>query len=142
MNSHDEKTRVFCGTPSYMAPEIVGRKDYYGLQADIWALGILLYAMLCGKMPFKAYNDKELYRRIEKGIFTLPNNFSESLKQVINKTLEVNPRKRPTIKDLIEDEWVSSSGILRSTTQNFVLKTIETAASLDLDVISGIVRII
>ena len=140
MNSQDEKSRVFCGTPSYMAPEIVGRRDYYGLQADIWALGILLYAMLIGKMPFKAYNDKELYRRIEKGIFILPNNFQESLKGLIAKMLEINPRRRPSARFLIEDEWVSSSGILRSTTQNVVCRQTDETSSIDLDIISGIVR--
>ena len=139
MNSQDEKSRVFCGTPSYMAPEIVGRKDYYGIQADIWALGILLYAMLIGKMPFKAYNDKELYRRIEKGMFTLPNTFQDNLKGIIVKMLELNPRKRPSAKILIEDEWVSSSGILRSTTQNFAPRQVVETNSLDLDIISGIV---
>lgn len=141
LNSDDEKTRIFCGTPSYMAPEIVGRKDYYSIQADIWALGILLYVMIVGKMPFKAYNDKELYRRIEKRMFTLPAGGNESLKELINLMLELNPRKRPSVKALIENEWVSSSGILRSTTQNFVTRPCTESMSLDLNIISGIVSI-
>lgn len=142
LNSQEEKSRLFCGTPSYMAPEIVGRKDYYGQNADVWALGILLYAMLCGKMPFKAYNDRELYRRIEKGSFTLPPQFHENLKTLINKMLDVNPRKRPSIKALLEDDWVCSSGILRSTTQNFQVKVSNESNSIDLDIIAGIVKII
>jgi tRNA A-37 threonylcarbamoyl transferase component Bud32 len=139
MHSQDVKSRIFCGTPSYMAPEIVGRKDYYGTQADIWALGILLYAMICGKMPFKAYNDKELYRRIEKGAFSVPSTFQDSLKALINKILETNPKKRPSIKELLEDEWVSCSGVLRTTAQPFPLKVSNDNGSLDLDIISGIV---
>lgn len=140
LNSHDEKSRVFCGTPSYMAPEIVGRKDYSGLNADIWALGILLYAMVCGKMPFKAYNDKELFRRIEKGSFALPSNCSETLKNLLGKMLNVNPRRRPCIKALMDDDWVCCRSMMRATTQNFTVRSGNEGKSIDLDIISGIVR--
>jgi serine/threonine protein kinase len=57
----DARLKVFCGTPSYMSPEIVQRKEYYGPPTDIWATGILLYAMLCGRFPFKGNSTKELY---------------------------------------------------------------------------------
>lgn len=49
----DKKLCMFCGTPSYMAPEIVSKQEYNGKYVDVWALGILLYTMLCGKFPFK-----------------------------------------------------------------------------------------
>ena len=68
----DTKLRVFCGTPSYMSPEIVLRKDYAGPLADIWASGILLYAMLCGRFPFKGTDTKDLYKKIAKGVFSFP----------------------------------------------------------------------
>lgn len=50
---HERKVKIFCGTPSYMAPEIVSKSEYSGPPADIWALGVLLFALLCGKFPFK-----------------------------------------------------------------------------------------
>ena len=140
LDSYEQKTRLFCGTPSYMAPEIVKRKDYCAVNADVWALGILLYAMLCGRMPFKGFNDKELYRKIEKGSFALPGHFQEGLKRLINSMLDLNPRKRPSIKVIKENEWILSSHILRSTTQVINIEANE-STSLDLGIISGIVFI-
>lgn len=61
---HDRKTKLFCGTPSYMSPEIVARKEYSGPPADVWALGVILYALVCGSFPFRAPHDRELYRKI------------------------------------------------------------------------------
>jgi MAP/microtubule affinity-regulating kinase len=61
---HERKVKIFCGTPSYMAPEIVSKTEYSGPPADIWALGVLLFALLCGRFPFKGQNDKELYSHI------------------------------------------------------------------------------
>ena len=60
---------VFCGTPNYMAPEIVAKKEYLGAPADIWACGIVLYVMLAGKFPFKGIDDKSLYVKIKSGNF-------------------------------------------------------------------------
>lgn len=67
--SNDVKLKIFCGTPSYMCPEIVMKKDYSGPPTDIWATGILLFAMLCGQFPFRGMTDKELYKKIARGYF-------------------------------------------------------------------------
>ena len=64
-SSSDVLLKVFCGTPSYMAPEIVNNKDYLGAPTDIWATGVLLFAMLCGAFPFGGATDKDLYKKIE-----------------------------------------------------------------------------
>lgn len=61
---NDRKIKIFCGTPSYMAPEIVSKKEYAGPPADIWALGVLLYATLNGCFPYRGQTDKELYKKI------------------------------------------------------------------------------
>mmetsp|Transcript_22075 Transcript_22075/g.29508 ORF Transcript_22075/g.29508 Transcript_22075/m.29508 type:complete len:211 (-) Transcript_22075:392-1024(-) len=65
-----DKLRVFCGTPSFMSPEIVNKKEYLGAAADVWASGVLLFVMLTGQVPFKATNEKELYRKINKGAYS------------------------------------------------------------------------
>jgi serine/threonine protein kinase len=61
---NEKKIKIFCGTPSYMAPEIVEKKEYAGPPADIWALGVLLFALLCGCFPYKGATDEELYAKI------------------------------------------------------------------------------
>ena len=59
-----------------MGPEIVSKKEYAGPPADIWALGVLLYALLCGRFPFKGPNDKELYAKICRGDFEAPDHMT------------------------------------------------------------------
>ena len=64
----------YCGTPPFMCPEIVQKRPYSGIKADIWALGIILFLMLNGKLPFKATTEQELYRIIQLGKFTFGDN--------------------------------------------------------------------
>lgn len=68
----DGKLKTFCGTPTYMAPEIINKNEYQGPPTDMWALGIILYTILCGTFPFQGAQNKELYKRISKGIFSTP----------------------------------------------------------------------
>ena len=91
---------MFCGTPSYMAPEIVGRLEYTGPPADIWACGVLLYALLCGTFPFKAPTDKELYRKITSGEFYAPEFMQKEAKEFVEWILNVNADERPTAKEV------------------------------------------
>eukprot|EP00826_Nyctotherus_ovalis_P048769 TRINITY_DN577_c0_g1_i22.p1 TRINITY_DN577_c0_g1~~TRINITY_DN577_c0_g1_i22.p1 ORF type:complete len:379 (+),score=78.89 TRINITY_DN577_c0_g1_i22:105-1241(+) len=102
-----QRLKIFCGTPSYMAPEIVNKKDYYGPPADMWSLGILLYAMLCGHFPFRASTEFELYRHISKGLFNIPAHVSEAAKKLIYKLLVVEPRRRMTAERASSDPYLN-----------------------------------
>ena len=102
----DAKLHMFCGTPSYMAPEIVNKKDYYGPPADIWSLGVLLYAMLMGKFPFKGSTERELFKCIAKGVYATPVNVSVPAKMLLNKLMQVDPLKRPTCDEIMKDPFM------------------------------------
>lgn len=105
----DTKLKIFCGTPSYMCPEIVLKKEYVGPPTDIWASGVLLYALLCGHFPFKGASDKELYKKISRGLFTPPDHMSREAKNFINRMLVVEPERRATVTQLLDDSWLKSS---------------------------------
>jgi serine/threonine protein kinase len=118
--SVDKKLRTFCGTPSFMAPEIVSKKDYCGKQADVWALGVILYSMLFGRTPFRAENERELYRKIAKAQFYFPDEVyktteefkdlrvSAQAKGLIKKILVLQGDQRLNCQDILRDEWLRS----------------------------------
>ena len=113
---NDKKIKMFCGTPSYMAPEIVMKEEYAGPPADIWAAGVLLYALMNGCFPFRGVTDKELYRRIQKGSYIIHNQhvtnyFLDFLQTMIN----IQADDRPTSDDLLKEEWfqIDSSELLK-----------------------------
>ena len=106
-----QKLKIFCGTPSYMAPEIVNKKEYYGPPADMWSLGVLLYAMLCGSFPFKGVTELELYRNISKGLFSVPTYVSGLARNLICKLLNVNPQRRPSADDIAKDPLFMYNGL-------------------------------
>jgi len=103
-----KKLKIFCGTPSYMSPEIVARKEYSGFCADIWAMGVLLYALLCGTFPFKAQNDRDLYRKIVRGVFHIPDHVGEMTRSLLNRILTPDMSRRMTVDDVLNDVWFSS----------------------------------
>ena len=102
----DAKLQVFCGTSSYMAPEIVTKKEYSGFKADIWALGVVLYVMLTGRFPFTGKNERELFNRIQTGQFLPPVQMNFEAKRLVTRMLSVDPSKRPSAGELVRDQWL------------------------------------
>ena len=92
-----------------MAPEIVSKIEYSGPPADIWALGVLLYALLCGKFPFKGANDKELYSHIRTQDLQFPDHVSPQARFFLSKLFHKTPERRPSAKQILQDPWCSIS---------------------------------
>ena len=95
-----------CGTPAYIAPEIISDEGYSGYGVDIWSLGVLLYAMLCGTVPFKATNMKDLHKLINKGDFSFPCEVSEEAEELIRSMLKKPVHERITIPEIMNSRWM------------------------------------
>ena len=102
---HNELLSTACGSPSYAAPEMLSGEKYYGLSADIWSSGIILYTMLCGRLPFEDKNNEILYKIIKEGIFKIPEFLSENAKDILQKILVVDPKKRYSISEIKNHPW-------------------------------------
>ena len=89
-----------------MAPELVKKAEYDGRQVDMWALGVLLFAMLSGTFPFKGQSEKELYGKIQRAQYRYPDNMSREAKYIVSRLLEVDPRRRFRAQDLMKESWI------------------------------------
>ncbi|XP_059642430.1 CBL-interacting serine/threonine-protein kinase 23-like [Cornus florida] len=94
-----------CGTPNYVAPEVINDKGYHGAKADLWSCGVILFVLLAGFLPFEEPNLVALYKKIFKADFTFPQWFSSSVKKLVKRILDPNPLTRITIAEVIENEW-------------------------------------
>ena len=92
-----ETLKTACGSPCYAAPEMIKGEKYLGLGTDIWSSGVVLYAMVCGFLPFEDPVTKRLYQKIINAEYKLPQHLSENCKDLLRKILNTNPQKRYTI---------------------------------------------
>ncbi|KAF5446598.1 hypothetical protein F2P56_032213 [Juglans regia] len=95
-----------CGTPAYVAPEVINRKGYDGAKADIWSCGVVLYVLLAGYLPFHDSNLMEMYRKIGKSEYRCPNWFPPEVRRLLLKMLDPNPSTRASIEKIKESSWV------------------------------------
>ncbi|XP_061181853.1 maternal embryonic leucine zipper kinase-like isoform X3 [Saccostrea echinata] len=104
----DSQLFTCCGSPAYAAPELVSGREYLGSEADLWSMGILLYALLCGYLPFDDDKIPSLYKKIQSGKYETPSWLSEESKSLITSMLQVDPKKRVTIRNLLNHSWLMS----------------------------------
>jgi serine/threonine protein kinase len=100
-----ELLKTACGSPCYAAPEMIAGKEYNGLKVDIWSSGVILFAMICGYLPFEDPNTRKLYKKIMKGVYQSPKYISEPAKDLIEKILKINPEERYSIEQIRSHEW-------------------------------------
>ncbi|KAK4269488.1 hypothetical protein QN277_022641 [Acacia crassicarpa] len=94
-----------CGTPAYVAPEVLKKIGYDGSKADIWSCGVILYALLSGYLPFQGENVMRIYKKAFKAQYVLADWISPEAKNLISKLLVVDPEKRYSIEDIMKDPW-------------------------------------
>ncbi|THG04283.1 hypothetical protein TEA_027257 [Camellia sinensis var. sinensis] len=98
-----------CGSPSYVAPELLANRGYEGAAADVWSCGVILYELLAGYLPFDERSLMNLYRKISRAEYTFPEWFTESQKKLISRILEPNPQKRITTPEIIDHQWFQTN---------------------------------
>ena len=105
--SKNEYQEFYCGTLYYMPPEIVNKQKYIPFYSDIWSLGVLLYAMLFGRFPFKSNKEEKLFELINEGKLIFPNNIevSDEAKILLNKIIVLKPSKRLSLEEILNDPW-------------------------------------
>ncbi|GAB2298584.1 CBL-interacting serine/threonine-protein kinase 20 [Dionaea muscipula] len=116
-----------CGTPAYVAPEVINKRGYDGAKADIWSCGVVLYVLLAGFLPFHDSNLMELYRKICRGQFKCPQWFPQDVRKLLFKILDPNPYTRTTVAKLMEDCWFRK-GLISSDQQALDRDEITSAA--------------
>jgi 5'-AMP-activated protein kinase catalytic alpha subunit len=126
-----------CGSPSYAAPEMLNGEKYRAPPVDIWSSGIVLYAMLCGYLPFEDDDNDVLYDKICKGKFTIPNHVSEKARDLLNKILVTDPKKRLTIHQIRNHPWFSLYNDKGKLMMNEGLLLIKYVVPVDEDVVSS-----
>lgn len=99
-----------CGSPHYASPEIVSGKRYKGTASDIWSCGIILFALLCGRLPFDDPNIQQLLGKVRAGKFIMPEWLEPASKDLIWRMLEVDPEKRIKMADIMRHPWFTNNG--------------------------------
>ncbi|XP_047063002.1 CBL-interacting protein kinase 2 [Lolium rigidum] len=102
---HDGLLHTSCGTPAYVAPEVINRKGYDGAKADIWSCGVILFVLLAGYLPFQDKNLMTMYKKIGKGEFKCPSWFSTDIRRLLLRILDPNPSTRVSIEKIMTHPW-------------------------------------
>ncbi|XP_012573528.1 CBL-interacting serine/threonine-protein kinase 24 isoform X1 [Cicer arietinum] len=101
----DDLLYTTCGTPNYVAPEVLSNQGYDGAAADVWSCGVILYVLMAGYLPFEEVDLPTLFRRINAAEFVCPFWFSAGAKTLIHKILDSNPKTRMKIEEIRKDPW-------------------------------------
>ena len=94
-----------CGSPNYAAPELLNGRQYNGALIDIWSCGVILYALLTGKLPFNEKQPNKLYKKIKECDYDIPGTVPENARDLITRMLQKNPLDRISIQEIKQHDW-------------------------------------
>ena len=103
-----ERKMTLCGTPNYIAPEVLTKKGH-SFEVDVWSLGCIVYTLLVGKPPFETSELKETYRKIRHNDYTIPSTVPYEARVFIEKMLQPDPHRRPTMEQILNDSYLTSA---------------------------------
>lgn len=111
-NFHDPQhlLTTYCGSLYFAAPELLHGRPYCGPEVDVWSLGVILYVMVTGQVPFDDANVARLHEKIKTGIVEYPTSMNKQLRSLLERMLTVEPRRRATLTEVMNHPWVTDSG--------------------------------
>ena len=109
-----EKKRTICGTPNYIAPEVLEGKSGHSYEVDIWSLGVIIYTLIIGKPPFETTDVKATYRRIRQNSYSFPDHvaISDAARDLITRILTGDPKRRPNLDEIMAHEFLNHGGTI------------------------------
>jgi polo-like kinase 1 len=117
-----ERKRTICGTPNYIAPEVLEGKSGHSYEVDIWSLGVIIYTLIIGKPPFETADVKATYDRIKKNSYSFPEHvqISDAAKDLITRILSKDPARRPVLDEILNHEFFNQGSIPKTLPQSFL----------------------
>uniref|UniRef100_A0A8C9RT21 MAP/microtubule affinity-regulating kinase 3 n=1 Tax=Scleropages formosus TaxID=113540 RepID=A0A8C9RT21_SCLFO len=130
------KLDTFCGSPPYAAPELFQGKKYDGPEVDVWSLGVILYTLVSGSLPFDGQNLKELRERVLRGKYRIPFYMSTDCENLLKRFLVLNPAKRGTLEEIMKDRWINA-GFEEDELKPFVEPLLDISDQKRIDIMVG-----
>jgi polo-like kinase 1 len=121
VETEGERKRTLCGTPNYIAPEVLGKKGH-SYEVDIWSVGCVMYTLLVGKPPFETQSLKDTYQKIKRNEYRIPSYVGRDARSLITRLLQSEPTNRPSPGDILEDPFITG-GYLPAKLPNSCLTT-------------------
>ncbi|KAI8366571.1 kinase-like domain-containing protein [Blakeslea trispora] len=126
---------TFCGSLYFAAPELLNAKNYTGPEVDIWSFGVVLYVLVCGKVPFDDQNMPALHEKIKRGVVDYPSHLSTDCKSVLSRMLVTNPAHRATVSEIIIHPWMNKG--YDSPVENYLPERMPLSLPVDMEVVRG-----